>query len=113
MLVLTPAYDICPQARHGQTASQAMLIAGDDRSSRIATCIEAAPHFLLTEGEAIQIVEKQILCIEENWLSVCDEAALSEVDRNLLWGNQVLNPFVFEGLESGPLRYLDKRHARG
>lgn len=113
MLLLTPAYDICPQARHGRIASQAMLITGDDRSSRIATCIEAAPHFLLSEGEAIQIVEKQIICIEENWPSVCDEASLSEVDRNMLWRNQVLNPFVFEGLESGPLKKLAKRHERG
>ncbi|OGT99121.1 MAG: phosphatidylinositol kinase, partial [Geobacteraceae bacterium GWB2_52_12] len=94
MLVLTPAYDICPQTRHGRTASQAMIITDNDRSSRIATCIEAAPHFLLSEEEAFQIVEKQIICLAENWAAVCDEASLSEVDRNLLWGNQFLNPFI-------------------
>lgn len=105
-LVLTPAYDICPQARHGRTASQAMLIADNDRSSRIATCIEAAPHFLLSEKEAFQIIEKQIMCLVENWATVCDEASLSEVDRNLLWGNQFLNPFIFEGLLSGKLQNL-------
>ncbi len=101
MLMLTPAYDICPQGRHGQTATQAMLIKGNDRSSRIATCIEAAPQFLLSGEEAVHIIEKQISCIEQNWSIVCDEASLSEVDRNLLWGNQILNPYVFEGLESG------------
>ena len=106
MLVLTPAYDICPQTRHGRTASQAMIITDDDRSSRIATCIEAAPHFLLSEEEAFQIVEKQIICLAENWTTVCDEASLSEVDRNLLWGNQFLNPFIFEGLVSGYLQNL-------
>ena len=106
MLALTPAYDICPQPRHGRTASQAMLITGNDRSSRIATCIEAAPHFLLSNEEASQIVEKQIICLAENWTKVCDEALLSEVDRNLLWGNQFLNPFVFEGLLSGNLQNL-------
>lgn len=100
MLVLTPGYDICPQTRHGRTASQAMLIATNDRSSRIATCIAAAPQFLLSEEEAMQIVEKQIICLTENWGTVCNEASLSEVDRNLLWGNQFLNPFVFEGLIS-------------
>ena len=108
-LVLTPAYDICPQARHGRTASQAMLITDDERSSRIATCIEAAPHFLLSVEKAIHIVEQQIICIEANWQNVCDEASLSEVDRNLLWGNQVLNPFVFEGLEAAPMKKLAKR----
>ena len=106
MLVLTPAYDICPQTRHGRTASQAMIITDNDRSSRIATCIEAAPHFLLSEEEAFQIVEKQIICLAENWAAVCDEASLSEVDRNLLWGNQFLNPFIFEGLISGNLQNL-------
>lgn len=108
MLVLTPAYDICPQTRHGRTASQAMLIAANDRSSRIATCIEAAPHFLLSGKEALQIVERQIICLAENWTTVCDEASLSAVDRNLLWGNQFLNPFIFEGLISGNLQKLAK-----
>jgi serine/threonine-protein kinase HipA len=113
MLQLTPAYDICPQPRHGRTASQAMRIAGTDNSSRIVTCLEAAPHFLLNEGEAIRIVEEQIDCIEKNWSEVCDEADLSEVDRNLLWRNQVLNPFVFEGLEGGPLSELADRYGQG
>lgn len=101
MLQLTPAYDICPQPRHGQIASQAMRITGADNSSRIVTCLKAAPHFLLREAEAVRIVEGQINCIEENWTRVCDEAALSEVDRNLLWRNQVLNPFASEGLGGG------------
>lgn len=113
MLTLTPAYDICPQARHGQIATQAMLIMGDDRSSRITTCIAAAPQFLLTEDEATNIIVKQVECIEQNWLAVCEEAALSEVDRNLLWRNQILNPYLFEGLESGPLNDVATRHSRG
>jgi serine/threonine-protein kinase HipA len=106
MLSLTPAYDICPQNRHGRTASQAMLITDNDRSSRIATCIEAAPHFLLSEKKAYEIVEKQIVCLTDNWTSVCDEASLSEVDRNILWKNQFLNPYIFEGLLSGNLQDL-------
>ncbi|AJE02750.1 type II toxin-antitoxin system HipA family toxin [Geobacter pickeringii] len=106
MLQLTPAYDICPQPRHGRTASQAMRITGADNSSRIVTCLEAAPHFLLRDAEAARIVEGQLNCIEENWSRVCDEAALNEVDRNLLWRNQVLNPFAFEGVEGGPLSGL-------
>ena len=46
-LALTPAYDICPQSRTGQQASQAMLIQGTDRSSQVATCVAAASVFLL------------------------------------------------------------------
>ncbi len=106
MLTLSAAYDICPQPRHGSIASQAMLITGNDRSSRIATCLAAAPQFLLSEVEACRIVEKQILCITEHWSTVCDEAALPEVDRNLLWRNQFLNPFVFQGFLPGSMRDL-------
>jgi serine/threonine-protein kinase HipA len=112
MLMLTPAYDICPQSRHGQIASQAMLISGDDRSGRIATCMAAAPQFLLSEKDAVDIIVKQVACIEQNWSTVCDDASLSEVDRNLLWGNQIFNPYIFEGLKSGTLADLAKRYTR-
>ena len=36
-LTLTPAYDICPQSRTGNEASQAMLITADSRRSTLAT----------------------------------------------------------------------------
>lgn len=98
MLSLTPAYDICPQGRTGNEASQAMLISGENRMSKIAGCIDAAHNFLLSKDEALVIFEHQKEVIEKNWHEVCDEAQLSKVDRNLLWGRQFLNPFVFEGL---------------
>lgn len=98
-LTLTPAYDICPQARSGQEASQAMLISGNNRMSRIASCLEAAHHFLLDPPEAAAIVEGQLRCIAQNWSSVTQEAALSETERNLFWGRQFLNPYAFTALE--------------
>ena len=94
-LSLTPAYDICPQARSGQQASQAMLIHGRDRSSHLATCIAAAPSFLLAREDAIAIINHQVNVIEHEWQGICDEAHLSEVDRALLWRRQFLNPFAF------------------
>jgi len=96
MLSLTPAYDICPQGRSGNEATQAMLISGDNRMSRVASCIESAHHFLLTQNEVRDIANHQKHIIEANWKSVCTEAALSEVDQNLLWGRQFLNPLSFE-----------------
>lgn len=113
LLTLTPAYDICPQTRHGQIATQAMLVKGDDRSSRIATCLAAAPQFLLSEESAVEIIGNQVEGIEQHWPTVCEEASLTEIDRNLLWGNQILNPYAFEGLETGPLSDLARRHGRG
>jgi serine/threonine-protein kinase HipA len=101
MLKLTPAYDICPQARSGKEASQAMLISGENRMSRISACLEAAHHFLLSEKEAMVIVEQQISAIGENWNAVCEEADLTETDRSLLWGRQFLNSFAFDDLAGG------------
>jgi serine/threonine-protein kinase HipA len=94
-LSLTPAYDICPQSRSGQQASQAMLIHGGDRSSHVSACIAAAPSFLLSREEAIAIINHQVNVIEHEWPAICDEASLSEVDRALFWRRQFLNPFAF------------------
>ncbi|AQR62061.1 phosphatidylinositol kinase [Brevundimonas sp. LM2] len=101
-LTLTPAYDICPQGRAGEEASQAMLIVDQNRASQIATCLVAAPHFQLDGPSAVGIVERQIRAIGDHWTAICDEAALGEVDRTLFWGRQFLNPYAFYGLEGGP-----------
>jgi len=98
-LTLTAAYDICPQARAGEEASQAMLIIGQQRSSQIATCLAVAGDFHLAEDEAIAIVSKQLETIGEHWSSLCDEADLGQVDKSLLWGRQFLNPFAFYELD--------------
>ena len=99
VLKLTPAYDICPQSRTGNEASQAMLIVGDDRMSRVSSCLNAAPHFLLSREEAITIIEDLLRSTIENWNSVCEEAALVPADKALLWGRQFLNPYAFEDLD--------------
>lgn len=105
-LSLTPAYDICPQGRSGREASQAMIIYGNERMSRLAHCIEAAHHFLLTEKTALDIIEAQRGVIHDGWDEVCAQAGLTEVDKTLFWERQFLNPFAFEGLEgeAGPFR---------
>jgi serine/threonine-protein kinase HipA len=97
-LTLTPAYDICPQGRSGREASQAMKIVGNDNSSKLVTCLAAAHHFQLSQNKAKSIFAKQREAIETHWDAVCAEAELSEVDKNLFWGRQFLNPFVFENL---------------
>jgi len=98
-LTLTPAYDICPQARAGGEATQAMLILGNNRYSQLTVCVEASAYFHLSEDEARAIIRHQKLIIEKNWDIVCDQANLSEVDRALFWHRQFLNPYAFEGLE--------------
>ena len=92
-LSLTPAYDICPQGRTGNEASQAMLIFGNNRMSQLTTCLATAHNFLLSQNEAKEIFAHQIQTISDHWESVCAEAELSEVDKRLLWKRQFLNPY--------------------
>ena len=95
-LTLTPAYDICPQNRAGNEASQAMLICGNNNLSRLKSCLETAHNFLLSELEARNIFEKLITAVKQHWDTVCEEAALSDADKKLLWGRQFLNTFSTE-----------------
>lgn len=97
-LTLTPAYDICPQPRAGNEASQAMLIAGEDRLSRISSCLDASHHFLLSREQARQIARAQMEGIAKHWDEVCREARISQTDRRLLASRQFLNPFSVEGI---------------
>lgn len=95
-LTLTPAYDICPQGRTGNEASQAMKISGENNLSRLTSCLEAAHHFLLSDEDALSISAHIENVIRKYWDSVCEEAQLSEIDKKRLWKRQFLNPFAFE-----------------
>lgn len=99
-LSLTPAYDICPQNRAGNEATQAMLIHGDNRLSRLTVCLRAAPQFLLSGEEARGIIDEQIEGIHRHWNDVCTEAGLSHIDARLFWGRQFLNPDAMAGYGS-------------
>ena len=98
-LTLTPAYDICPQNRSGNVASQAMLIVENKRESTLATCLKAAPNFHLSETAAKDIIAHQIITIRSEWDEICEEATLPEVESNLFRQRMFLNDYVFEGTE--------------
>ncbi len=95
-LELTPAYDICPQARSGGEAGQAMLIHGNLNFSRIELCLKSAASFLLNEAEAEAIVAHQIVTIRDGFAAVAKEAQVSEVDAKLMWRRQFLNPYALQ-----------------
>lgn len=97
-LELTPAYDICPQARAGGEQAQAMAIAPDGgRLSQFATCLGAARHYDLSEADARSIIDGQIQVITQHWDEVADDVGLTGPERRELWRNQVLNPFASYG----------------
>jgi serine/threonine-protein kinase HipA len=95
-LTLTPAYDICPQSRAGNEASQAMKIHGDINLSQLKVCLASATSYKLSVKQAQEIIDQQLELIKANWETVCDEAKLTKLARNMMWERQFMNPFVFE-----------------
>lgn len=97
-LALTPAYDIVPQFRVGEEASQAMAIGPDGfRGSQLAGCVARAASYRLSEFDARAVIDRQIATVEEHWEAACDGAGLSDRDRAPFWGRQILNPFALRG----------------
>ena len=93
---LTPAYDICPQPRTGQEATQGMAIGPDgQRLSQLRICRQAAGTYLLDEAEADDIIERMVTVVHEHWDDACDQVGVTAAQRQLLWGRSVCNPFVF------------------
>ena len=107
MPTLTPAYDICPQARNTGRATQAMII-GDAaerfKESQVAGCVERAHLYQLSKTQAMTIVDHQIDVINSNWADVCEQAELTETDRSYFWKRQFLNDYALEGWPSANSR---------
>jgi serine/threonine-protein kinase HipA len=98
MLTLTPAYDLCPYLRSGGEATQAMAIGADGyRLSQVAGTIDRSSTYHLDRVEATNIVQHQIGVIEDNWDEVCEQAQLTEVDKELFRRSAVLHPYALEG----------------
>ncbi|WP_372426163.1 type II toxin-antitoxin system HipA family toxin [Salinarimonas chemoclinalis] len=103
-LALTPAYDVCPQARSGGEATQAMAIAGADRRSRLATCLAAAPAFHLAPDAAERLIADQVRALKAAWPAVAAEAGLSPAARALMETRMLLPAYAFEEAPEGLVR---------
>jgi serine/threonine-protein kinase HipA len=101
LLTLTPAYDVCPQARAGGEIRQAMAIGSDGwRFSQLAGCVERAGEYLpakTAQTDAREIIDRQIATIRDGWKDACDRARLTRRQRDELWERQFLNPYAFYG----------------
>ena len=96
-LRLTPAYDLCPQPRTGNVASQAMRVVGERADATLAACVAFAPAWRLSTVDAVGIVESQVRALIGAWPAVTEEARLDDATRRSLWRRSVLNPYAFEG----------------
>jgi serine/threonine-protein kinase HipA len=98
ILTLTRAYDICPQLRSGGEATQVMAIRRDGyRYSQLAGCVAAATGtYLLSNAEAKDVIDHQVDTIRSEWDEAAEVARLTAVERDQLWGRQILNPHALE-----------------
>lgn len=93
-LSLTPAYDICPQLRTGQEATQAMNIGGvAGNAVTLTNVLSVCGKFQLHEPDARAMTEQLIAAVEDNWVRVCNEADLATIELDRLWGRALLNPY--------------------
>ena len=92
---LTPAYDICPILRAGQTAHQAMIIGREGRNSSIRNALSEAKQFGLTSEEAKTIGEETAGIIRLHWDEAADLAGLTSHDSKRLKQATVLSPACF------------------
>lgn len=97
-LTLTPAYDLSPMSRTGETASQAIAYGPDgQRASSFAGLLAVGHEYGLTQRRAREIVDGGINAIYTHWSEASDHAQLTSVQRDALWGTQFLNPGALHG----------------
>lgn len=97
-LVLTPAYDIAPGLRSGDTSTQAMAISRDGRKdSRLALCLESAHEYLLTQEQAQLIIDEVVTGIGKHLDEATDTAQLAAGDRDQ-FQRLILHPSVHHPL---------------
>jgi serine/threonine-protein kinase HipA len=97
-LELTPAYDLSPVLRSGETASQALAITrGGDRASSLAVLVAAAADYRLDRASAVDIASEVAQMIHDNWLDAADFGELPATQRTLMWERLFLNPGSVRG----------------
>lgn len=97
-LTLTPAYDICPHLRMAKAVTQAMIIGGEDGDySTLRNVLSVCERFALSREDARALINDMLGTIKTHWREVCEEANLLPEERDMLWGNAILNPFCLQG----------------
>lgn len=97
-LELTPAYDLSPMNRSGETAAQILAFGRDgERESSFAALVGVSYVYGIPERKARAIVNDMVDVIHTNWDEAADIARLTANDRNFLWGRQILNPAASYG----------------
>ena len=97
-LTLTPAFDLAPGARSGETATQAMDYGRDgERQSTFADLIGQVHVYGLNAQQGRERIDRIETAIREHWNDATAEAQLPGGYRKQVFGTQFLNPGLFHG----------------
>ena len=93
--ILTPAYDICPQLRAGQTANQAMVVGKNGRQSSIRNALSQPELFSMTTPEAQTVQEEITEIIKKRWDEAAGLAGITKKESKILKQATILSPACF------------------
>jgi serine/threonine-protein kinase HipA len=65
------------------------------RASRLAVCRDAAETYLLSRAEAVDVIDRQVTVIREQWDDAAEAARLTMQEKQQLWERQILNPYIY------------------
>lgn len=105
-LELTPAYDLAPGQRSGDTFEQAMAFGRGDRGAKVsnfAALVGESETYGLSAAEARHVVDHLVSTIDDNWDDAAEVARLSPADKQILRERQVLPRAAFFGYKDPPL----------
>jgi len=97
-LELTPAYDLAPGHRSGDTSAQAMAFGRGDRGAKVsnfAALIGESEVYGLSAVKGREIVDQLVSGISDNWDAAAEIARLSAADKRRLRETQVLPRAAF------------------
>lgn len=100
-LRLTPAYDISPMPRSGESSNQALGITDkhDERDSSFALLVESSHHYGLSVPAGREIVFEVINAVRDTWVEACAHGEVTQMEARRMWGSQILNPRSMFDLE--------------
>lgn len=97
-LELTPAYDLAPGQRSGDTFEQAMAFGRGDHGAKVsnfAALVRESENYGLSAAQAREIIDHLVSAISDNWNDAAEVARLSAADKKSLRERQILPRAAF------------------
>lgn len=105
-LELTPAYDLAPGQRSGDTFEQAMAFGRGDHGAKVsnfAALVRESETYGISAAEGRDIIDHLVSAIRDNWDDAAEVARLSAADKQNLRERQILPRAAFFDYEDTPL----------